>query len=115
MIPPHLFYQIYLSFLEQNDCTPPKCGELSEYTDSAHTEVEDLYSRCMNGSNVYDRCGYDTRHFLKALLSIFLVIWFLYFISNGNQCRPGWKKTVNSVALRIYSHIIYNYMTLDIW
>ena len=53
MIPPHLFYQIYLSFLEQNDCTPPKCGELSEYTDSAHTEVEDLSSRYMNGSNVY--------------------------------------------------------------
>ena len=51
MIPPHLFYQIYLSFLEQNDCTPPKCGELSEYTDSAHTEVEDLSSRYMNGSN----------------------------------------------------------------
>ena len=38
MIPPHLFYQIYLSFPEQNDCIPPKCGELSEYTDSAHTE-----------------------------------------------------------------------------
>ena len=54
MIPPHLFYQIYLSFPEQNDCTPPKCGELSEYTDSAHTEVEDLSSRCMNVSNVYD-------------------------------------------------------------
>ena len=35
MIPPHLFYQIALSFPEQNDCTPPKCGELSEYTDSA--------------------------------------------------------------------------------
>ena len=50
MIPPHLFYQIYLSFLEQNDCTPPKCGKLSEYTDSAHTEVEDLSSRYMNGS-----------------------------------------------------------------
>ena len=61
MIPPHLFYQIYLSFLEQNDCTPPKCGELSEYTDSAHTEVEDLSSRYMNGSNVYDRCGHVTR------------------------------------------------------
>ena len=57
MIPPHLFYQIYLSFLEQNDCTPPKSGELSDYTDSAHTEVEDLSSRCMNGSNVYDQCG----------------------------------------------------------
>ena len=50
MIPPHLFYQIYLSVLEQNDCTPPKCGELSEYTDSAHTEVEDLSSRYRNGS-----------------------------------------------------------------
>ena len=61
MIPPHLFYQIYPSFLEQNDCTPLKCSELSEYTDSAHTEVEDLSSRCMNGSNVYDRCGHDTR------------------------------------------------------
>ena len=33
MIPPHLFYQIYLFFFEKNDCTPPKCGELSEYTD----------------------------------------------------------------------------------
>ena len=61
MIPPHLFYEIYLSFLEQNYCTPPKCGELSEYTDSARTEVEDLSSRYMSGSNVYDRCGHDTR------------------------------------------------------
>ena len=60
MIPPYLLYQIYLSF---HDCTPPKCGELSEYTDSAHTEVEDLSSRCMNGSNVYDRCGHETRQF----------------------------------------------------
>ena len=51
MIPRHLFYQIYLSFLEQNDCTPPKCGELSEYTDSAHTEVEDPSLGCMNVSN----------------------------------------------------------------
>ena len=47
MIPPHLFYQIYLSFLEQNDCTPPKCGELSDYTDSAHTQVEDPSLGCM--------------------------------------------------------------------
>ena len=42
MIPPHLFYQICLSFLEQNYCTPPKCCELSEYTDSAHPEIWDL-------------------------------------------------------------------------
>ena len=61
MIPPHLFHQIYLSFLEQNDCTPPKCGELSEYTDSAHTEVEDPSLGCMNGSSMYDQCGHDTR------------------------------------------------------
>ena len=47
-------WNLYLSFLEQNDCTPPKYGELSEYTDSAHTEMEDLSSRYMNGSNVYD-------------------------------------------------------------
>ena len=59
-IPPHLFYQIYLSFLEENDCTPPKCGELSDYTDSAHTQVEDPSLGCMNVSNVYDRCGHDT-------------------------------------------------------
>ena len=35
-----LFYQIYLSLFEPDACTPPKCGELSEYTDSVHTEVE---------------------------------------------------------------------------
>ena len=52
MTQPHLFFQIYLLLLEPDGCTPPKCGELSEYTDSAHTEVEDLSSRCMNGSNV---------------------------------------------------------------
>ena len=45
----------------QNDCTPRKNGELSEYTDSSHTEVEDLSSRYMNGSKVYDRCGHNTR------------------------------------------------------
>ena len=61
MIPPHLFDQIYHSFLEKNYCTPSKCGDLSKYTDSTHTEVEDLSSRCMNGSDAYDRCGYDTR------------------------------------------------------
>ena len=54
MIPPHFFYQIYYSFFQQNDCTPPKCDELSEYTDSAHIEVDDLSSRYKNGSDVYD-------------------------------------------------------------
>ena len=54
IIPPYLFNQIYISFLQQNDCNTPKCGELSEYNDSAHTEVEDLSSRYMNESDVYD-------------------------------------------------------------
>ena len=36
-------------------------GELSEYTDSAHTEVEDPSLGCMNVPNTYDRCGHDTR------------------------------------------------------
>ena len=53
MIPPYLFLQIYPSLFGQDDWTRPKCGELSEYTDSAHNEVEDL-STCMNGSDVYD-------------------------------------------------------------
>ena len=44
MILSHLFFQIYLPFLEQNDCPPPTCGELSEYTDSAHIDVEESYS-----------------------------------------------------------------------
>ena len=40
-IPPHHIYQIYNFLSLRDDCTPPKCGAPSEYTDSAHTEVED--------------------------------------------------------------------------
>ena len=61
MIPPHNIYQIYLSFFVRDDCSPPKCGELSEYTDSAHTEMEDPSLGYMYGLNMYDRCGHDTR------------------------------------------------------
>ena len=61
MIPPYNIYQIYHSLSVQDDCTPPKCGELLEYTDSAHTEVEDPSLGCMNGSNMYDQCRHDTR------------------------------------------------------
>ena len=61
MIPPHNIYEIYHSLSVQDDCTSPKFGELSEDTDSAHTEVEDPSLGYMNGSNVYDRCGHDTR------------------------------------------------------
>ena len=55
-----------LPFFQQNYCTPPKCGELSEYTDSVHTEVEEPSSRCMNASDQYDRCGHDTRQFYRS-------------------------------------------------
>ena len=61
MIPPHNIYQIYHSLSVRDDCTPPKCGELSEYTDSAHTEVENPSLGCMNGLNVYDRCRHDPK------------------------------------------------------
>ena len=54
MIPPHLFYEIYIYLFEKNDCTPPKCDKLSEYTDNAQTEVKDLSSRCIGGTNVCD-------------------------------------------------------------
>ena len=63
MVPPHFSHQIYISFFQQNDCTPPKCDELSEYTNSAHTELEDPSSKYMNASDEYDRCGHDTRQF----------------------------------------------------
>ena len=52
-------------FLEQNYCTPPKCGELSEYNDSAHTEMEDLSSRYMNGWNVFSRSS-EVEHSLMV-------------------------------------------------
>ena len=45
MIPLYFFYQnISFLVLGPDDCSPPKCGELSEYIDSAHTlRVKDLF------------------------------------------------------------------------
>ena len=40
-IPPHHIYQIYHFLSERDDCTPPKCGAPSEYT-----EVEDPSLGC---------------------------------------------------------------------
>ena len=54
-----LVSNIYL--FQNDDYFPPNCGELSEYTDSAHTEVEDLCSKCMNILNVYDQYEHNTR------------------------------------------------------
>ena len=63
MIPSHFSYQIHPFFFQQNYCIPPKCVALSEYTDSAHTEVEGLCSRYMTGSDVY-----------KAMVSVILSV-----------------------------------------
>ena len=60
MIPPHNIYQIYQSLSVRDDCTPPKCGELSEYTDSAHTEVEDPSLGCIE-TNKVTKEGYIIR------------------------------------------------------
>ena len=59
-----LLPNISFLFFEQNDCTQPKCVALSEYTDSAHTEVEDPSSRCLNVSDEYDRCGHNEGNFI---------------------------------------------------
>ena len=62
MIPPHLFFQLYFPFRQQNGCTSPKCRELSEHTDSAHTKVEDLSSRMYEmGQMCMIDAGHDTR------------------------------------------------------
>ena len=42
MILQHLFCQIYLSGFVQNNCTPSNYGELSEYTISVYTGVNNL-------------------------------------------------------------------------
>ena len=55
-LPPFFFF----FFPQQNDCTAPKCGELSEYTDSANTELVDPSSSCMKASDEYDRCDAGT-------------------------------------------------------
>ena len=67
MVPPHLFCKIYSSLFEQNDYTSPYCDKLSECTDCAHTEVEDLSLRRMNESNVCDQYRYDTRQFYSPV------------------------------------------------
>ena len=49
-LPPNI---AFLYFFKENDPTQPKCDKLSKYTDSAHTELEDFSSRCINASDEY--------------------------------------------------------------
>ena len=56
-MPPHFFYQMYFSFFLQNDCIQPKCGELSEYTDGAHTELKENGVGVTALDRYYNRAG----------------------------------------------------------
>ena len=47
------------TYLEQNYCTPPKCGDWSEYSDKWRIFLQ----RCMKGSNMYDQFGHDKSQF----------------------------------------------------
>ena len=60
MIPPHILYQIYLSFSSKMIALHQNVANCQN-TLTMLTEVEDLSSRYMNGLNVYDRHGHDTR------------------------------------------------------
>ena len=55
--------KIYFLF-QQNDCTPPICGELSEYTDSVHTDVEGLSSFL---HRMWDNCQFPRLDRMKLV------------------------------------------------
>ena len=65
MISPHLFYQILPSLFELDDCTQPKCGELSKYTDSAHTEVGARCNSMVMFSTQFILRLYGIKHMVK--------------------------------------------------
>ena len=76
-----------------------KCGELSEYTDSAHTEMEDLSSRYMNWSDVCIRCGHDNRQLHPSCTA---------YRRTVNLTGPAWH---NEACSRLYIYIyIYLYL-----
>ena len=92
-------------FLEQKYGTPPKCGVLSEYTDSAHTEVVDLSSRCTNHVewmkcliivndliiiNVCDcdRCGHATKQQIIGGISIIILPMPYFFLAGFHEKSP---------------------------
>ena len=63
MIPQHPVYQKYLSFIEQNDCTPPKCGRLSEkHATKATRERNVLFNDALNTFYLW---LYGVRHMVK--------------------------------------------------
>ena len=77
--------------------------ENCQYTLTAHIEVEDFSSRCMNGSDVCERCGHDTRQF--------------------HICCTTCKRITNlpGLALQKEGNVLFNdalntfYLRSDIW
>ena len=88
MIPPHLSHQIglYLSLFKQHDCTPPKGGELSEYTVRVHTDVDDPSSRCMKEGNVLFNDALNT--FYLRLYGVRHMVKDRSDIERGNLLPP---------------------------
>ena len=68
---------IFPFFSSKHYCTPPKCGELSEYTDSDHIQVDDLSSRYIPCTSHYCK---STEWYLSkiAIYIILFVGWFIY-------------------------------------
>ena len=98
----------------------PKYDKLSEYTDSAHIEVEDLSSTYKNGSHVYDRYGPDTRQ-LHPFCTVYrrtrtsLTEWSLFATTPFQaSCQVEGRKEMFYLMTHS-THFIYGYMVSDIW
>ena len=123
MIPAHLFYQIYISFLEQNNCTPPKCGELSEYTDSAHTEVKIFLQDIWMGQMCMTDAGSTQDNFIVAASPVagapISQDWLhrTKFVRNRNIpiILLRGRKEGNVLFIDTLNTFYYCYMALDIW
>ena len=58
---------------QENYYTSPKCDELSEYTDSAHIQVEDIsLSQVKYAYNVYYVMSYTVAGFFVFMFSMIL-------------------------------------------
>ena len=82
MIPQHLFCLICISRFEQDDCTQPKCGELTEYTDSAHTVVKSFFKMY----EWFSRCFQTNMNTLKVRVCLYseLEQWIKWRSTNFN-------------------------------
>ena len=114
-IPPHHICQIYHFLSQQDDCTPPKCGELSEYIDSAHTEVEDPSLWCMNGLNMYGRYGHDTKHYCPLSTYFYYCLHSVDFLDPPLQVRIKVKATTRDIGQSLPEQIVIQGSPDEMW